>query len=148
MNITITKIATREFASIYQLVKESIYCHVEHAFGWDEQYQRHRYYTSYHADNMYWILHRDIKVGIVVYKLHQTYCHLHLAIVFSPYRNQGIGQRAIADMTSKAKTFNLERLTLSSFKTNTSAIQFYQRQGFNIACQDEFFYSLVKNLQL
>ncbi|MDK9759780.1 GNAT family N-acetyltransferase [Vibrio sp. D173a] len=121
----------------FSVIKEALYSHVEAVFGWDDEFQRQRINNDYQQDWFYWIQDQDERVGSVCYKPYQQAYHVHLLIVFPPYRNRKLGYRVMKDIQALALKEERGTITLSSFRRNQQAIAFYQRLGYQITDDSE-----------
>ncbi|WP_158227282.1 GNAT family N-acetyltransferase [Pseudomonas syringae] len=123
---------------LFTLYKQSLYEHIDKAFGWDEDFQLQRFSTHY-LDQVLVSVELDSLVrGYAVLKYNAGETHLALLLLHPDHQHQGIGQRAMKNLMSRAIEAN-HVLTLSCFLSNQRAMSFYQKLGFDTVATDEHF---------
>ncbi len=123
----------------YRLYKSSLYRLIDDEFGWDEVFQRERFFKSYKPDSFYWIFNNDDLLGLVSIVESHSKAHLHLLLLFPEHREKGHGKTI---MKMIHKKFSSRQITLSSFRKNDRAIRFYERLGYRVSGGDESFLDL------
>lgn len=68
--------------------------------------------------------------------------HLTLLGIDPDYRGQGLGELLLSHLLLQAHTWSLERATLEVRASNTTAINLYQKMGFEIAGRRKDYYPL------
>lgn len=124
--------------ALFALYELSLHEHVEQTFGWDENFQRERFNTSYCDADFISISVGSLAVGYVSLKDEVERVHLSLLLLQPEYRGRGIGRR-IMHMLMARVSESARPLTLSCFLCNHGAIRFYQKLGFSVVSKDEHF---------
>ncbi len=146
-NIQFKLVLSSEFEALFNCVKQGIFTHVDKVFGWDDDFQRQRLIKDYHPSWFHWIYHKNERVGLVCFKPYDNAYHVHLLIIFPQYQDQSFGKKAMLLIHNKAHQEQRNQVTLSSFRSNTRAISFYQALGYQIVDDsDEDFVGMTLNL--
>ena len=125
---------------LYELYCSQMRQVIEHAMGWDEEAQSKRFERSYKIESFEIIYQAGLRVG-AVYRIEKAESlHLSLLLIDGPYQNDGIGSSLIKHLKKQCVTEG-KALTLSVFKNNP-ATNLYQRLGFTIQNEDDYFYDM------
>ena len=134
-----------ERESCFLLYKKALYPYIEASFTWDEDFQKKRFYTKYDP-NWFYHIHADSRpIGFLCFFETDKELHLSLLIILEAFRGQGYGHKVMKFLHERADQ-NSCPVTLSSFKNNTNALNFYKKQGYVIKGEDTYFYDLVRNI--
>ena len=125
-------VANSEFEELFTCVKQGIFEHVDNVFGWDDEFQLNRLSNDYHPSWFHWVYRDSQKVGLACFKPYDNAYHVHLLIIFPQHQNQNIGQQVMMLIQNKARIEQRNQVTLSSFRGNTRAIQFYEALGYQV----------------
>ncbi|WP_372385446.1 GNAT family N-acetyltransferase [Vibrio sp. BS-M-Sm-2] len=131
-NIQLRLVPSSEFEELFAFVKQGLFIHVDNVFGWEDDFQRKRLLNDYHPSWFHWIYHKNERVGLVCFKPYGNTYHIHLLIISPQYQGQSLGKKAMLLIHNKAHQEQRNQVTLSSFRSNTSAISFYQALGYQI----------------
>ncbi len=143
MIIKIEPVLPSEFDEIFTSVKRGLFHHIDAAFGWDDQLQRHRLTTEYQSDWFYWIYAGEQRVGLLCFKSYDNALHVHFLIIEPSQQGKKIGTKVMKLIHEQAISDMKQQITLSSFAQNQRAIAFYQSLGYEIVDTDDHFVSLV-----
>lgn len=146
MEIEFKPIKESEYDSLFQVVKEGLYHHIDAVFGWDDEFQHSRLRNSYQFDWFYWVYCQGKKVGMLCYKPYDNAMHVHLLVIFPSMRGQSYGSRIMEKIKVDAICEQREKITLSSFIVNQQAVRFYQTLGYQITDREEDFYTFALQL--
>jgi ribosomal protein S18 acetylase RimI-like enzyme len=124
--------------ALFALYKMSLHEHIDQTFGWEENFQRERFNTSYHDPDFISVHLGSVTVGYVALKDEIEEVHLSLLLLQPQYRSRGIGRQVMQTLLSRASESD-RPLTLSCFLCNQGAMRFYQNLGFCIVTKDEHF---------
>jgi ribosomal protein S18 acetylase RimI-like enzyme len=145
--IQLQLISASEFEALFACVKQGLFTHVDSVFGWDDDFQRKRLLNDYHPSWFHWIYKGKDKVGLVCFKPYDNAYHVHLLIISPQYQGKSLGKTVMAIIQSKALEEQRCQITLSSFKSNTYAIAFYQSLGYQVVDDsDDDFIGLALHL--
>ncbi|MDU8357474.1 GNAT family N-acetyltransferase [Pseudomonas syringae group sp. J309-1] len=128
----------RDRQNLFALYKQALYEPIDKAFGWHEDFQRHRFNTHYSDQTFVSIEVESVVRGYAVLNYNTGEMHLSLLLLHPDHQNQGIGQRVMKNLMSRAIEAN-HVLTLSCFLSNQRAMSFYQKLGFDTVATDEHF---------
>ncbi|WP_260811260.1 GNAT family N-acetyltransferase [Vibrio splendidus] len=143
-NIQFKLVPSSEFEALFDCVKQGIFTHVDKVFGWDDDFQRQRLIKDYHPSWFHWIYHKSEKVGLVCFKPYDNAYHVHLLIIFPQYQAQSLGKKVMSLIHEKAHQEQRNHVTLSSFRSNTRTISFYQSLGYQVVDDsDEVFVGMT-----
>ncbi|MEZ9684335.1 GNAT family N-acetyltransferase [Vibrio atlanticus] len=131
-NIQLQLVSNSEFEELFTCVKQGLFIHVDNVFGWDDDFQRQRLINDYHPSWFHWIYSENEKVGLVCFKPYDNAYHIHLLIISPQYQGQSLGKKVMSLIHEKAHQEQRNQVTLSSFRSNTRAISFYQALGHQI----------------
>ncbi|WP_202408483.1 GNAT family N-acetyltransferase [Vibrio tetraodonis] len=146
MDIQLKQIISNEFDSLFSVVKQGLFTHVDSVFGWCDEFQSNRLKNDYEPHRFHWVYLNDMRVGILCFKPYDNSLHVHLLIVFPEFQNQKIGERVMNMVHEIAHKQGRTYVTLSSFVINQRAISFYQSLGYQVTESDESFVSLSLNI--
>lgn len=93
---------------------------------------------SYKKYNINFILKKGEKIiGFLIADDNDTYCHLHKIVISAEYRNKGLGKYLIYSLLNKSKK---TKFKLNVRESNTKAINFYKKLGFELVKITEAYY--------
>ncbi|MFG0888007.1 GNAT family N-acetyltransferase [Vibrio sp. CJQ_6] len=142
MDIQLIQIESDEFQSLFSVVKQGIYSHVDAVFGWCDEFQSNRLKIDYEPHWFHWVYLNNTQVGMLCFKPYDNALHVHLLIVFPEFQNQKLGERVMNMVQEIAREQGRSYVTLSSFTRNESAVKFYKSLGYEVTESDENFLSL------
>ncbi|EJG1012059.1 GNAT family N-acetyltransferase [Vibrio parahaemolyticus] len=142
MDIQLIQIENDEFESLFSVVKQGIYSHVDAVFGWCDEFQVNRLKNDYEPHWFHWVYLNNTQVGMLCFKPYENAFHVHLLIVFPEFQNQQLGGRVMNVVHEMAREQGRSHVTLSSFTRNESAVRFYKSLGYKVTESDENFLSL------
>ncbi|HCM1502636.1 TPA: GNAT family N-acetyltransferase [Vibrio parahaemolyticus] len=142
MDIQLIQIESDEFQSLFSVVKQGIYSHVDAVFGWCDEFQSNRLKSDYEPHWFHWVYLNNTQVGMLCFKPYDNALHVHLLIVFPEFQNQKLGERVMNMVQEIAREQGRSYVTLSSFTRNESAVRFYKSLGYEVTESDENFLSL------
>ncbi|MFA0547781.1 GNAT family N-acetyltransferase [Vibrio splendidus] len=146
-NIQLQLASNSEFDELFACVKQGIFIHVDDVFGWDDNFQRLRLLNEYHPSWFHWVYRENERVGLVCFKPYDNAYHIHLLIIFPQYQGRSLGKQVMTLIHKRATEERREQVTLSSFRSNTRAISFYQSLGYRVVDEgDDDFVGLALNL--
>ncbi|ASC57279.1 histone acetyltransferase HPA2 [Vibrio vulnificus] len=142
MDIQLIQIENDEFESLFSVVKQGLYSHVDAVFGWCDEFQVNRLKNDYEPHWFHWVYINNEQVGLLCFKPYENAFHVHLLIVFPEFQNQQLGGRVMNVVHEMAREQGRSHVTLSSFTRNESALRFYKSLGYKVTESDENFLSL------
>ncbi|ELN9189196.1 GNAT family N-acetyltransferase [Vibrio cholerae] len=142
MDIQLIQIENDEFESVFSVVKQGLYSHVDAVFGWCDEFQVNRLKNDYEPHWFHWVYINNEQVGLLCFKPYENAFHVHLLIVFPEFQNQQLGGRVMNVVHEMAREQGRSHVTLSSFTRNESALRFYKSLGYKVTESDENFLSL------
>lgn len=142
MDIQLKQIEGEEFESLFSVVKQGLYSHVNAVFGWCDEFQVNRLKSDYEPHWFHWVYLNNRRVGMLCFKPYGNALHVHLLIVFPEFQNQKLGERVMNMVHEIAREQRRNHVTLSSFTRNESAVRFYKSLGYEVTESDENFLSL------
>ncbi|MEZ8386605.1 GNAT family N-acetyltransferase [Vibrio splendidus] len=146
-NIQFQLVSNSEFEELFACVKQGLFIHVDNVFGWDDDFQRQRLLNDYHPSWFHWLYLGKQRGGLVCFKPYDNAYHIHLLIIFPQYQGRTLGKEVMTLIHKRAMEEGRKHVTLSSFRSNTRAISFYQALGYQIVDDcDEDFVGLALNL--
>ncbi|CDT29253.1 Putative acetyltransferase [Vibrio coralliirubri] len=143
-NIQFQRVSNSEFDELFACVKQGIFIHVDDVFGWDDDFQRKRLLNEYHPSWFHWIYSENERVGLVGFKPYDNAYHIHLLIIFTQYRGLSLGKQVMTLIHKRAMEEQRSQVTLSSFKSNARAINFYQSLGYHVADDSDVHFTSLK----
>ncbi len=146
-NIQLQLVSSSEFEELFAYVKQGIFIHVDDVFGWDDDFQRQRLLNDYRPSWFHWVYLGKQRVGLVCFKPYDNAYHIHLLIISPQYQGHSLGKQVMCLIHKRATGERREQVTLSSFRSNTRAISFYQSLGYQIVDDsDENFVGMTLTL--
>lgn len=146
-NIQFQLVPNSEFEELFACVKQGLFIHVDNVFSWEDDFQRQRLLNDYHPSWFHWIYHENERVGLVCFKPYDNAFHIHLLIIFPQYQGRSLGKQVMALIHKRAMKEQRSQVTLSSFKSNARAINFYQSLGYQVGDDsDDNFVGMELNL--
>ncbi|OED62325.1 histone acetyltransferase [Vibrio tasmaniensis ZS-17] len=140
-------VSNSEFEELFTCVKQGIFIHVDSVFGWDDDFQRQRLLNDYHPSWFHWVYRGKERVGLVCFKPYDNAYHVHLLIILPQYQGRTLGKEVMTLIHKRAMEEQREQVTLSSFRSNTRAISFYQALGYLVVVEgDDDFVGMTLNL--
>ncbi len=125
-------VSNSEFEELFTCVKQGLFIHVDNVFDWDDDFQRQRLLNDYHPSWFHWVYRGKERIGLVCFKPYDNAYHIHLLIILPQYQDQSLGKKVMSLIHEKAHQEQRNQVTLSSFRSNTRAISFYQALGYQI----------------
>jgi len=125
---------------LYELYRSQMRQVIEHAIGWDEEAQSKRFERTYKIESFEIIYQKGLRIGSLYRLAKAGDLHLSLLLIDRPHQNNGIGSSLIKLLKEQCVAEG-KALTLSVFKNNP-AVNLYQRLGFTIQNEDEYFYDM------
>jgi ribosomal protein S18 acetylase RimI-like enzyme len=144
MKIVHSKIDKGELGSVFDFFKTYMKPVIDDAFGWDEEFQRKEFESHYESEWFSWVFCGEEKVGLVCSRFKENSLHIHLIIIFSQVQRRGIASSVVCKFRAEAHAEQLD-ITLSCFKNNTPAVSLYEKLGFVVLTQDEYFYDFISS---
>lgn len=115
---------------------------VNNSFGWNEEFQKNRFLTRYDLNWFYW-LEIDLKrIGYICMWQSKEEVHLSLIFILPEHQRKSYGKKVMNFLIKQAQEKN-QKITLSSFKLNKNAINFYQKLTFQVVKSDDHFIDLI-----
>ncbi len=146
-NIQLQLVSSSESEELFACVKQGILIHVDDVFGWDDDFQRQRLLNDYRPSWFHWVYLGKQRVGLVCFKPYDNAYHIHLLIISPQYQGHSLGKQVMCLIHKRATGERREQVTLSSFRSNTRAISFYQSLGYQIVDDsDENFVGMTLTL--
>ncbi|CAK1903394.1 GNAT family N-acetyltransferase [Vibrio crassostreae] len=146
-NIQLQLVSSSESEELFACVKQGILIHVDDVFGWDDDFQRQRLLNDYRPSWFHWVYLGKQRVGLVCFKPYDNAYHIHLLIISPQYQGRSLGKQAMTLIHKRATEERREQVTLSSFRSNTRGISFYQALGYQIVDDsDENFVGMTLTL--
>lgn len=68
--------------------------------------------------------------GFLIASFRNSVFHIHRLAIREEYKGKGLGKKLILSLADKARTSQIETITLKVALTNESAIKFYEHLGF------------------
>ncbi|MEZ9336667.1 GNAT family N-acetyltransferase [Vibrio splendidus] len=130
-------VSNLEFEELFASVKQGIFIHIDDVFGWDDDFQRQRLLNDYHPSWFHWIYRGKERIGLVCFKPYDNAYHVHLLIISPQYQGQSLGKKVMSLMHEKTLQEQRNQITLSSFRSNTRAISFYQSLGYGVVDEED-----------
>ncbi|MEZ9299105.1 GNAT family N-acetyltransferase [Vibrio splendidus] len=131
-NIQFQLVSNLEFEELFASVKQGLFIHVDSVFGWDDDFQRQRLLNDYHPSWFHWVYRGKERIGLVCFKPYDNAYHIHLLIISPQYQGHSLGKQVMCLIHKRATEERREQVTLSSFRSNTRAISFYQSLGYRV----------------
>lgn len=142
--IELTAFQAGEMDQAFDIYKAELSAVVDEAFGWDEAFQRGRFFERYHSDWFEWAAVDGQRIGYVCSHRTDIEIHVSLLIVLKKFQGLGYGAAIMEQIHRRAAEAGL-RVGLSSFKSNGRAIRFYQKLGYRISGEDSNFVDMMFN---
>lgn len=143
--LILENISTDELDEVYELYKEGLFEFIDQTFGWNEEFQRSRFQSSYAKETLFWVLDGNRqRIGLLCYRKSDQALHLSLLLLYKAHQGSGIGRQIMEQLEALASEEGI-RITLSTFKVNRKAFSFYQSLGYQVERQDENFYEMSKS---
>lgn len=143
--ITFKKVTTCEYPSLFGIYKTYFHSIIESSLGWDEMFQQQRFFDSYPQEWFDWVMFSGERLGLICTHLDLNKAHVHLFIIFKKYQNKGVGA-SVMRCYQHHFSDRVAKISLSSFKNNPKAIQFYHGLGYKIVGEDEHFVDMEHSL--
>ncbi len=142
MDIRLQQTQNEEFDSLFSVVKQGIYSHVNAVYGWCDEFQYKRLLNDYEPHWFHWVYLKGERVGMLCFKPYGRAFHIHLLIVFPEFRNQQVGKRVMDYIHELTREQGRSTVTLSSFIRNKPAVRFYKSLGYQVIKREEHFLSM------
>jgi ribosomal protein S18 acetylase RimI-like enzyme len=126
----------------FLLYKESLEDVIAKTFGWNEKFQRGRFFSQYQLNWFYWVETDSQRVGYICFWQSDLEMHVSLIIILPEKQRRSYGRQIMLHLHNQARESG-RQITLSSFKQNEGAIRFYETLGYRIVGSDENFVDMV-----
>ena len=127
-----------DLESAFSFYKTSLEEVISKTFGWNEEFQRNRFWSRYQLDWFHWIEADMERLGYICFYQSSLEIHISLIIILPEKQRCSYGRQAMLHLHDQARQSG-RKVTLSSFKENVSAIRFYETLGYKIVGSDEHF---------
>ena len=122
----------------FLIYKASLEDVIANTFGWNEEFQKNRFFNRYQPDWFHWIERNSQRIGYICFYQSDLETHVSLIIIFPEKQRHSYGRQLMLYLHNQARQFG-RKITLSSFKKNEGAIRFYENLGYKIVGGDEDF---------
>ena len=124
----------------------NLYCsamkgHVEDIWGWDLNWQKNNFETSWNASSNYKIVHHNINIGFIQFLENDSDIYIEMFILESGQRSSGLGQIVLHKLE---QIYPNKSFSLRVFRNNNRALSFYKNNGYRITSKEECFYVLQR----
>lgn len=144
MKINLVPVKNQEFDTLFSVVKQGLYSHVDTVFGWCDHFQRERLINEYDPHWFNWIYVEEMCVGMLCFKPYEDAIHVHMLVIFPEFQKRKFGEKVMKHVHEIARKQKRNQVTLSSFVCNESATKFYKSLGYQVMPDsDENFLSLA-----
>ncbi|MBF4232707.1 GNAT family N-acetyltransferase, partial [Vibrio anguillarum] len=92
MDIKLVPVELEEFDSLFSIVKQALYSHVDAVFGWSDDFQFNRLKNDYEFSWFHWVERADQRIGLLCFKPYDNALHVHLLVVFPEFQRQSFGR--------------------------------------------------------
>lgn len=141
-DLTFKPFRSEDMKPAFEIYKSGLHTVIEEAFGWHDDYQFERFHSRYKIEWFQWIEKDFERVGYLCFHAQSSDIHISLLIINQNLKSMGLGKKAMLKIHAQAFKENFKTVSLSSFKTNKTAIEFYLKLGYQIINEDEHFYDL------
>lgn len=131
-----------DYDFLYDLHKTTMREYVEATWGWNEAWQQEYFARKWDPAKRLIIRVDGADAGVLVVEQRADEYYLALIELLPGYQGRGVGTAVITDCLLEAQHLGLPA-TLHVLKTDTRAIQLYQRLGFTIVAEEEIRYKMV-----
>jgi ribosomal protein S18 acetylase RimI-like enzyme len=129
---------------LFRLYKQALEGYINTAFGWREEEQRARFEASYPSNEVTVLFVASKVAGYHVIRNSPLRKHVALLLLEPEFQRIGLGREIMKNIHAEALQSSQE-VTLSSFKSNSSALSFYHRLGYRQISEDAAFVELRWN---
>jgi ribosomal protein S18 acetylase RimI-like enzyme len=125
--------AASDEAELFEIHRAVFQGHVEQIWGWDEGWQRANFAREM-ASSTTLVVRIDASLaGDLQFREEDDRLFVHNVALLPDCQNRGIGTELIRVLQAKAANRGIP-LELAVFRTNASALRFYERLGFEKRC--------------
>jgi len=135
-----------DYDFLWLAVKSTMQDYVTAIWGWDEDWQQHRFRDNFQNSNWQIIRVDVIDVGGLQFYARPQEADLFLSNIhiLAKFQGRGIGTAIVRDLIAQAVATNIP-LTLNVLKSNPDALRLYQRLGLHVTAEnpERYFMSSV-----
>jgi GNAT superfamily N-acetyltransferase len=125
---------------IFETFKLSMRRYVEWAWGWDEEFQRHGFWTNLPIENFKVICVTGQSAGALYVEEHEQYHWVRTIFLKPEFQGLGVGSALLVQESARARSAG-KHLVLKVIKINP-AKRLYDRLGFKVVKEDDVTYSM------
>ncbi len=143
LSVTLTEAQESDRAFFIEVHHLAYRTHIEAMFGWDADLQREYANSAFDSENIFIVWLDGEQVGVVGLDILPDFVWLKQLYILPTYQRKGVGgfvvRWAIGISQSRKKELRLQTL-----KVNVSAVEFYQRYGFEISEETDTHWELSR----
>lgn len=128
--------ANSEEADLFEIHRTVFRSHIEQIWDWDERWQRSNFATELASSTTSAIRIDALIVGYVQFRDEGNRIYVQNIALLPDFQSKGIGTRLIKELQAQAAARGVP-LELGVFRSNAPARRFYERLGFERACDTE-----------
>lgn len=118
-------------AELFELYRSVMRNHIEQIWGWDDQWQHDDFTEHFDPSLVTVVLCGEKVVGYVQIEPNSSELYLRMLLLTPEHQKKGLGGNVLKQVLSTASEQHL-RVKLQVFKSNASAIHFYEHYGFQV----------------
>jgi len=127
------------FVSVHHAAYRSV---IEAMFGWDAELQVEYANTAFDSKNIHLICLDGVRVGVVGFDFRPDHVWLKQLFILPDYQRNGVGSFTVSQIIGIARTAK-KALRLQTLKSNSGAVKFYQKLGFELEDETEVHWKLL-----
>lgn len=104
---------------------------IEDMFGWDDELQHNFANSAFESDNIHIIWLDGEKIGVVGLDVMPDHVWLKQLFILPEHQRKGVGSFIVTWAIEIARNVDKE-LKLQTLKSNSGAVKFYQKHGFEL----------------
>lgn len=131
-----------EIIDLFDIHRAVFSSHIEQIWGWDEDWQKDNFKREAESAETSVVIIDGVIIGYVQICDNENGLYLQNIAILPEYQRKGVGTRLIQRFQALAVAKEAP-LQLSVFRTNTSALRFYERLGFEKAGDTNTHYQMV-----
>ena len=126
---------------VFDSYVKSMKPHIEKIWGWNQDWQEDNFIQSLNNYLTFVVVLNGEKAGYIQFANETEFIYLSMLVLNEQYQSKGYGSKILTKIQSLKPGLPIK---LRCFKVNQLAYKFYMENGFQMAGQDQEFYTLIR----
>jgi len=142
---TLRKATDDDIKLSFEIRKNAMYEYIVESKGWDEEKEMQDHINDFNTEVMQIIEVDNKPVGVIECVIENGNISIHGLYISKEFQNYKIGSQVMHNIFKSAKT-GIRDILLQVLKVNAKAKAFYERLGFKVSSETEYYFQMIFKL--